>query len=79
MYEFSKDNIHSYVCGLYLYIFTWIIKVGRLSTLIFGRLHVYICMWILKIGRLNTLIFGETTLSVPEVFPMSIIGLSSFK
>ena len=59
MNESFKDNIDSYVCGLYLYICMWIIKVGRLSTLIFGRLHVYICMWNLKIGRLNTLIFGK--------------------
>ena len=42
MYEYSKDNIDSYVCGLHLYICMWIFKVGRLSTLIFGKLHVYI-------------------------------------
>ena len=41
MYESSKDNIDNYVRGLHLYIFMWIFKVGRLSTLIFGRLHVY--------------------------------------
>ena len=42
-----------------IYIYMWIFKVDRLTTLIFGRLHVYICMWILKIGRLTTLIFGR--------------------
>ena len=45
MYESSKDNIDSYVCGLHLYIYIyicmWIFKVGKLSTLIFGKLHVY--------------------------------------
>ena len=41
MYESSKDNIDNYVCGLRQYICMWIFKVGRLSILIFGRLHVY--------------------------------------
>ena len=45
MYESSKDNIDSYVCGLHLYICMWIFKVGRLSTLIFGKLHVYIYIY----------------------------------
>ena len=46
MYESSKDNIDSYVYGLHLYICMWIFKVGRLSTLIFGKLHVYIYIYI---------------------------------
>ena len=45
MYESSKDNIDSYVCGLHLYICMWIFKVGRLNTLIFGKLHVYIYIY----------------------------------
>ena len=46
MYESSKDNIDSYVCGLHLYICMWIFKVGRLSTLIFGKLHVCVYIYI---------------------------------
>ena len=46
MYEFSKDNIDGYVCGLHLYIYMWIFKVGKLSTMIFGKLHVCIYIYI---------------------------------
>ena len=55
MYESSKDNIDSYICGLHLYIYIYVCEffklVGRLSTLIFGRLHIYVCMWIFKVSK----------------------------
>ena len=38
-YIFLFGRLHVYIC-------MWILKIGRLNTLIFGRLYVYICMWI---------------------------------
>ena len=45
MYESFKDNIDSYVCGLYLYKCMWIIKVGMLHTFFYlvGCMYMYVC------------------------------------
>lgn len=45
---FLKKKKNEKLAGsIYMCVCIWIIKIGRLNTLIFDRMHLKICMWIL--------------------------------
>ena len=54
MYKSSKDNIDSYICGLYLYIYMSVCGFFKLA----GCIYMYVCEF-LKLASLSKLIFGR--------------------
>ena len=60
MYESSKDNINSYICGLHLYIYIYIYIYMSVCGFfkLAGCIYMYVCEF-LKLASLSKLIFGR--------------------